>query len=400
MESQRSPRSPWPRRLSGWLERSWAAGWSTKPILDSAAIIDAAARRAGRRPADGRWNDRLDLLCRHLNGEARLNALGRTLAWGQLVRIVAARARAERLLTRHPEIGERRIAAPLIIVGQMRSGTTRMHRLLACDPAFVANRLFEQLNPVPFRRWPRRIDPRPVSAAVGQRGLAWIEPALHAIHPTGATEVEEDFGLHAFSMWGALFEGQWHVPGFARAMEQVDPADAYDEFGSLLKLLGWVRGAAPGRVPLLKAPQFAQDLDALLTRFPDARLVVLDRASEDVVASSASLAWHYVRLQSDSVSAAEVGAEWLRKTRLRAQRLAASLDRHPEVARVTLDYAEVSRDWRGAIAQVYKMLGKSIEPAVERRMAALVQQGRTRPRHHYSLEQFGLDPRRVATMLT
>lgn len=399
MESLRSPPSPWPRRLSDWLERSWAAGWSSKPILDPAAIIDAAARRAGRRPETGRWNDRLNLLCRHLNGEARLNALGQTLAWGQLVRIVASRARAERLLMRHPEIAERRIAAPLIIVGQMRSGTTRMHRLLACDPAFVANRLFEQLDPIPFRRWPRWIDTRPLSAAAAQRGLAWIEPALHAIHPTGAMEVEEEFGLHAFSMWGALFEGQWHVPGFARAMEQVDPADVYDEFAGLLKLLGWVQGAAPGRAPLLKAPQFAQDLDALLSRFPDAQLVVLDRTSADVVASSASLAWHYVRLQSDSVSAGEVGAEWLRKTQLRAQRLAASLDRHPGVARVTLDYADVSRDWRGAIAQVYAMLGRSIEPAVERRMAALMQQGRTRPRHHYSLEQFGLDPRQVAAVL-
>jgi hypothetical protein len=400
MKSIDLPLSRWPRHLSGWLETSWARGWTDRPSLEGDAIVAAAIRRSGFRPFDGPWRSRLDLLCHHLNDEARLNAFGRTLAHGQLVKIVAARARADRLHQNHPEISRRPLRAPVVIVGQMRSGTTRMHRLLACDPAFAGNHLYEQLDPVPRAGWPRFVDPRRASAAFLQRGLAFVEPALQAIHPTRAGAVEEDFGLHAFSIWGAVFEGQWHLPGFARAMESSESSDVYVEFRRLLRLLAWVRGDAPERTPLLKAPQFAQDLDALIARFPDARLAVLDRASEEVVASSASLAWHYVRLQSDEISAAAVGAEWLRKTRLRARRLAASLDRHPHIARVMIDYDEMSRDWRGAVRRVYAMTGMTLDPAVERRMERMISQGHKRAQHHYSLEQFGLDGRQVAAALS
>lgn len=400
MELEPKPLSPWPRRLSGLLDRSWAQGWTRRPSLDHAAIVDAAAARSGRRPVDGPWRDRLARLCHHLNGEARLNPLGRTFAHGQLVKIVAARARADQLHRLYPEIARRPLPAPVVIVGQMRSGTTRMHRLLACDPVFAGNRLYEQLDPVPRTSALRALDLRRASAAMLQRGLAVVEPGLQAIHPTHAGAVEEDFGLHAFSIWGALFEGQWFVPGFAREMEASDSTDVYAEYAELLKLLGWARGEQPGRVPLVKAPQFAQDLDALIAAFPDARLVVLDRSSEEVVASSASLAWHHVRLQSDDINAADVGAEWLRKTRLRAERLASSLERHPNVSRVMIDYDEVSNDWRGAVRRVYAMAGMTIDPAVERRMEAMMRQGHKRPPHHYSLEQFGLDRRQVAQALS
>lgn len=400
MTSRELPPSRWPGHLSRLLEQSWSRGWTDRPALDPASIVAAAVRRSGDRAADGPWQSRLDRLCHHLNGEARLNAFGRTLAHGQLVKIVAARARADRLFRDHPEIDRHPLGAPVVIVGQMRSGTTRMHRLLACDPAFAGNRLYEQLDPVPRPGWPRSIDRRRVTATLLQRGLALVEPALQTIHPTAATAAEEDFGLHAFSIWGPLFEGQWYIPGFARAMEASDAADVYGEYGRLLRLLAWARADPPGLTPLLKAPQFAQDLDALIARFPDARLVVMDRASEEVVASSASLAWHYARLQSDLVSAAEVGAEWLRKTRLRAERLASSLERHPSVERMRIDYDAVSRDWRGAVRRVYAMLGMPLAPAVERRMEAMIERGRKRPRHHYSLEQFGLDRDQVAAVLS
>lgn len=400
MTSRELPPSRWPGYLSRLLEQSWSRGWTERPALNPPSIITAARRQSGDPPADGPWRSRLERLCHHLNSEARLNAFGRTLAHGQLVKIVAARARADRLHRDHLEIDCRPLAAPVIIVGQMRSGTTRMHRLLACDPCFAGNRLYEQLDPVTRPGWPRSIDPRRASAALIQRGLALVEPALQTIHPTAAGAVEEDFGLHAFSIWGPLFEGQWYIPGFARAMEASDAADVYDEYARLLRLLAWARGDPPGLTPLLKAPQFAQDLDALIARFPDARLVVLDRAGAEVVASSASLAWHYARLQSDAVSAAEVGAEWLRKTRLRAERLADSLERHPAVERVTIDYDAVSRDWRAAVRRVYAMTGMTLDLAVEQRMEKMIERGHRRPRHHYSLEQFGLDRRQVAAALS
>jgi hypothetical protein len=55
-----------------------------------------------------------------------------------------------------PEIRDRPIPEPIVILGQMRSGTTRLQRLLACDDRFAHTRLYESLIPAPFGRTPGR----------------------------------------------------------------------------------------------------------------------------------------------------------------------------------------------------------------------------------------------------
>ena len=382
----------WPGRLSRMLDLAWQTGLARRPELRAESIIARAVSREGRSPSPGPWSGRLERLCGALEGEARLNPLGRTIAYGQLVRLVRARIRAERLRDAHPELGCRAILQPVFLLGQMRSGTTRMHRLLACDRHFAVNRLFEQLEPVPPSG---PIDPRPAKAALAAAMLRRLNPSLAAIHPTGAFAVEEDFGLHAYSIWGAMFEGQWLIPSFAEFVEQADASDAYAEFAGLLRLSGWRRGDEADRRWLLKAPQFSQDVDALLEQFPDARLIVLRRCDEQVVASAASLVWNHARLQSDHVTARAIGAEWLRKTSLRADRLDAALARHPHVPTVSLDFDEVSRDWRSAVSQVYALIGRKLEPATEARMARYIKSSKLHHGHRYSLEEFGLDRRQV-----
>ena len=384
---------PLPRLLSRGLEAAWRSGVATRPPLDAESIVEAARRKAGRDPANGSWRERLATLLRALHDEALLNPLGRTIAFGQLVRIVGARVRAERLWAERPEILARPLGPQLVIVGQMRSGTTRLHRLLACDPAFAHTRTFESLEPVP----PRGVDLRRLKARAGLGLLAACNPALRAIHPTAATAPEEEFGLHAFSLWGAQFEGQWYVPSFARACEDGDARCVYAEFANLLRTVGWARGDPPGKPWLLKAPQFAQDLEALSAAFPEARFLRLHRAPAEIVASSASLAWQQARVQSDSADRAAIGREWLRKTRLREERMRTFFDGRSDA--LHLDYADVGADWRGAVRRVYGFLGRPLEPAVLARMERLTERSRAHRGHDYSLAQFGLDPDTVAAAL-
>lgn len=386
----------WPRRLSRSLEAAWNAGIASRPPLDANAIVAAPARREGAMPTAGGWRTRLNILCASLEQEARLTALGRTIAFGQLVRLVAARVRAERVLAREPAIATRGVEAPVVIVGQMRSGTTRAHRLLACDPDFACTRLFETLDPVPHGCG---LDRRVPAAAAAMGIVRLCNPALAAIHPVAPFAPEEEFGLHAFSLWGAQFEGQWHVPGFVAHCEAAGVAEVgavYGEFRQLLQIAGHSRGLDPAQPWLLKAPQFCHDLDALLGVFPDARVIRLNRAPAAVVASGASLVWNQMRIQSDHADRAAIGAEWLRKTALRQRALDASL---AGTAHLALDYDEVSRDWRAAMRRVYDFLGKELTPAVEARMARFVRRSTAHRGHHYALEAFGLDERMVRAAL-
>ncbi len=385
------PRSP--SRTSAWLEQAWTKGWATRPSLDASAIVAAAERRERAPVDDGPWRARLDLLCGSLREEAALNPVGRTSAYVQLVKIVRARIRAARILASNPELRRRPIAPPVIIVGQMRSGTTRIHRLLACDRRFAVNRMFEQLDPVPHEGL---LDRRVPAAFATAATMRLFNPTLQAAHPSAPMAAEEDFGLHAFSIWGALFEGQWRVPGFARACEATAAVDVYREFANLLRLAAWNRDLAPAQSWLLKAPQFAQDLDVLLAQFPDARLIHLRRPEVQLVASGASLVWNHSKLQSDVVTREEIGAEWLRKTKLRAERMERALEQHQPVARVELDFADVSSDWRSAVGSIYAMLGWTLDDATERRMERFLARSNAHEGHRYSLEEFGLDRATVA----
>jgi hypothetical protein len=372
------------------LLRLWRSGVAPAPVLQEQALLRAAVGGDVRSVGDEQaWREPLQLLLRSLREEADLNPLGRTIAHAQIVDALRARRRARALWRRHPEIAERSITAPVIVLGQMRSGTTRIHRLLACDHRFAHTRLFETLAPVPFGP-PGSRERRAVKAWAVLTLLHALNPALAAIHPTGPYQPEEEFGLYNFSFASAQFEAQWRVPSFSRWWETAPMAGVYAEFAMLLRTIGWHRRDPPGKTWLLKAPQFMQDLDALIAAFPGARLICLHRDPAQVVASSASLVWNQMRVQSDAADPNWIGAEWLRKTRLRQERAKRVRHEHPQVPQIDVDYEAVGRDWRGEMRRIYSFLGYDLQPETEARMEAYLSRSKKHLGHAYSPELFGL----------
>ena len=366
------------------LDRAWSRRVLSEPPIDAPSLIAKAERLEHGAIEPGDWAPALEVLTADLGQSAALNPLGRSMAHGQLVEVLRQRIRASRLWRRKPEILARPIERPVVILGQMRSGTTLMHRLLACDPRFSFTRLHETL-------WPLARDS---GVAVVKAGLlrAWLglcNPALRSAHPTAALAPEEEFGLHAFSIHGAMFEAQWYVPNFARWSESRDLTAVYREFRQLLQTLRWRRGDRSGAVQLLKAPQFMQDLEALLGEFPDARIVLLSRDPLDVVASSASLVWHQQRIQSDSTDRHRIGREWLRKTKLRSARAAAALERVSSERLVSVAFDDLSTDWMREVRRIYDRFGMDLQPTVLARMAGVAGASAHRD-HAYSAAQFGL----------
>jgi hypothetical protein len=387
--------SPLPNveRANRALTGLWRRRILPEPVIEVEALEAAALR--GRPRAllghDEPWREPFEILVRSLHEEASLNPLGRAMAHGQLVMALRGRIRAQRLWARHPEILDRSISAPVIVLGQMRSGTTRMQRLLACDPHLAHTRMYESLFPIP--RPGRRL-----LAAAGVALLNRLNPALGRIHPTSAHAAEEEFGLFSLSFAGALFEAQWRVPSFARWWERADKAPLYRELVALLRTVGWSRGKPPDKPQILKVPQFMQDLPAVLDAFTGARLIRLHRDAAAVVASSASLVWNQMRVQSDAADKAWIGREWLRKTRLRERVAAETLAAHPDVPRLDIDYDAMNRDWRGEIDRVYGFLGLELTRDVQRKMAGFLAGARRHLGHRYSLAEFGLEPADVASV--
>jgi hypothetical protein len=374
------------------LETAWRRGWLERPPLEPEALLARARAKTGLADAgdDIGWRERLDLLVEGLHADAALTGLGRTIAHGQLVAALANRLRMHALWRRHPDILDVPVPTPIIVLGQMRSGSTRMQRLLACDPRLAFTRFYESWNPVPTRVG--GADDRYLRGWVALRCARWLSPEFDAIHPATTRQADEEIGFHNVSIFGSALEAQWRVPGFAAHGEAEDTVPIYREFRRLLQTVAWLRRDRTTRPWILKLPQMTQDLPAVLSAFPDARLVVLDREPDALVASAASLVHSQMRLQSEAVDPHWIGREWLRKVALRRHRMAAALA-EANAPRVEVSYQAIGADWRGEMARVYAMLGLPLLPEVAARMARYLARPHHRrlDAHHYDLADFGLD---------
>jgi hypothetical protein len=364
-------RGPLAQRANDFLGRAWDKGWLPPPDLDPEALWALAAKPYGAQAEavehGGRceedvadFRERLTRMIAAVEAEADLNPLGRAMAWGQLSRQVKNRLAFGALWLEQPGLLVTPLAPPLIVIGHMRSGTTRIHKLLAADPAFSHTRYCDAYHPVPQGLWARFGMSRVVSA-VELAMLAALNPWMQSIHPMTPGGVEEELAWISAALHHSIYESQWHIPAFSAWSEARGSAPIYREFARILKTDAATRGLAD-KPRVMKVPAFAEDLDTLLALFPDARLVLAQREQEAVLKSAVSLAANQMAVQSDSCDMAAITARWQHKIALREKRIAAALSGwQGPVARLTFD--EINADWEGAIARCYAALGLALSDA-------------------------------------
>ena len=354
-------RGPVAEKANAFLGKAWERGWLPPPVLEPEEMWAIATKAHGARAEaaehGGRseedvadFRERLARLIAALEDEADLNPLGRAMAWGQLARVVKNRLAFGSLWLERPELLETPLAPPIIVIGHMRSGTTRIHTLLAADPAHSHTRYCDAYHPVPARLGMNR-----VKAAMELAMLGLLNPWMQSIHPMAASGVEEELAWLSAALHHSIYESQWHIPAYSAWSEARDPAPVYREFARILRTDAAIRSVAD-KPRVLKVPAFAEDLTTLLSLFPDARLVIAHRAHDAVLRSAVSLAANQMAIQSDSCDLASIEARWRHKIALREARMAEALaDWQGPIARLTFE--DLNADWEGAIARCYADLG-------------------------------------------
>ncbi len=146
--------------------------------MDPEALIEAARRDTGLDDFGGDgFREGLTVLCGALEKEARLHPAGQQVARSQLLRLLCNRLRIHDWHTRHPEIADQPVAAPIFVLGLPRTGTTALSALLARDPDTRSLRTWESSQPIPPpEAATQENDPR---IAQAEAGLA----AMHAAYP-------------------------------------------------------------------------------------------------------------------------------------------------------------------------------------------------------------------------
>jgi len=365
--------------------------------LTAASLVEGAAAETGLVDlGEDTWQEGLDRLVHALRTEADLNEVGTQVAASQLRDHLKSRLWVTDWHRRHPEIGRAGIAAPVVVLGQPRTGTTILFDLLAQDPRFRAPLTWEVANPHPPPETATfDTDPRIELAAVASAVSEAIIPGFQAIHPSGPQRAQECVSITAGDFRSLLFSTVFHVPSYTRwLLWDADMAPAYRYHRMFLQLLQWHHPAEPW---LLKTPGHQWCLPALLDEYPDATLVYTHRDPLKVIASTASLTAHLQRLASDHTSVPVLGAEWAdylvegnnRSVDAREDRVVA-----PGRA-VDITFGAFMTEPFDTVSAVYDRLGLELTPSVEARMRAFLADNPSDKHgvHAYTFSATGLDER-------
>ena len=355
----------------------------------------AAARAKAVQPnfGDECFVEPLQVLLHSVDKEAALSPIGRYGQFTRIVDLLANRLLVEHWIQRHPEILTEEITAPVVIVGLMRTGTTLLHRLMACDARFLAPLWFETRYPAPFPDYDfKGEDARIALAEEEVRQMLAASPDLASIHPLEACGADEDVMLLEHSFYSTVPESFAHLPGYARWLDRHDNTPGYQYLSRLLQFLQWQkkrRGLTAQRW-LLKTPHHLHHLEILLKVFPGTTVIQTHRDPLQTIPSLCSMNYALSAMGSDTINPLELGRHWCDK-------FAGSLRRALQVRAdnpgqfIDVQYTDTANNALGTVQAIYQQLGLVLDDATRTAMVQWLAANRREDRatHHYTLEQFG-----------
>lgn len=373
---------------------------SEKFELSEDALICAAREETGLMAfGDDSFLPAMRTLLNAAEAEADLNAFGRFNAKMRTLRSLNNRLWANACFEAHPDIRRRKIAAPVIIVGLHRSGTTRLQRMIATDPHLQHLTTWEGINPAPRMGQPElgRAARREEVRQFLHQGQQIYTGAFTA-HPMRADWPEEEMLLlnHSFAGFSPL--GLYHVPSYYRWFLEDDKTPAYRHMADLMNLISWSRGEPEDKRWLLKNPQHMLNLPTLLKTFPDAKLIFMHRDPIKTVGSIMSLTWHFAVQHTDQPRRAQLRDVWMDFYEQMAYRCIAAREHIPKTQQLDVQYADMNSDWRAQMSRVYDFIGLEFSAKIENGMAAWLADSEREglhAGHRYSLDDFGTTPGEV-----
>jgi len=356
------------------------------------ALHDAARSATGLADfGDEAYLEGLRVLLRSWDEDADLSPVGRAASWDLAHDALVARLRSEEGWKRHPECLSLPIRRPLFVVGLPRTGSTALHRLLACDPRVQGLELWLTRSPKPRPprdEWARDPDFAELDAAL--RAQFASQPGLRAIHEMDAGAPDECWRLNNQLFASTSFECLARVPSYSRWWAGVDMRPAYRRHRDQLRLIG---SREPGKRWLCKDASHLFAVDALLEAYPDACIVQTHRDPARVIPSVCSLNRAF-RVGTDrAFDAHGHGADQL-EFWARGILGALAVRRASDPKQFfDLDFREIDADPFGAVQRIYAHFGFELSPEAE---SAMRRHCHANPRgkhgtHAYSAEEFGLD---------
>ena len=311
-----------------------------------------------------------------------------------------------------PRLRDQRVEAPIFIVGNGRSGTTHIHRILSADgerfsffktwelllPSVLEHRVVDALDAFDRRvlgGWVRRRMTQSEDDALGD---------IRKLHDWQSTGSEEDDYV-MFANWSSVsltFPFPYPELDYLFWTDREPAAKRRRIIGfyaSMLERLLYCRDGH--RIHCSKSPQFTLKMRSLLEQFPDARFIVMLRHPFETIPSLLDLMSLYWRKMGAPESLVEGSAKLLGEIQIAQYRYAVEVaDELPENQRIIVEFRDLVADPKRVVEQIYDRFGLEISDEFDHFLEGEREAAKTfRSQHEYEPEGQGPDRERVAREL-
>jgi hypothetical protein len=287
------------------------------------------------------------------------------------------------------ELNDVPVHRPLLVAGFGRTGSTLLHNLLALDPNARAPLLWEIWNPSPPPRPETRLsDPRIEIAQRRLDAFTSADPSILKIHPMAARAPDECHWMMRHSPQICML---YEVPEYWLWLKQLSDGKLEELYAHYRLQVKHLQLFCRRRHWVSKAMAHAHFVPVLFNVFPDARIVRLHRDPCDAVPSLCSLFAGYRSLFSSRVNRDEIGSTILDMFVDHMKRaIAVPADKADQV--IDIHFDDLVANPISTVRHIYRQLDYPYGAAFEREVVRHLDSERaaTKPRHIYSLEQFGL----------
>jgi hypothetical protein len=362
--------------------------------IDDLWRIAARKLRASPQPPQDLYVEGLRRLASALQSEGRYDEAALRLLQREIFARILADLSFSNDVAAHPEIADVPVKRPLLIAGFGRTGSTLLHNLIALDPNARTPLLWEIWTPSP--------PPRPETAAtdprieIAQRRLdAFTEadPLVRQIHPMAARAPDE---CHWMMRHSAQTPMLYQVPEYWAWLKQLGASELKELYSHYRLQIQHLQLFVRREFWVSKSFTHLHFMPVLFDIFPDANVVRLHRHPCHAVPSLCSLGSGYRKLFAPRVDRHEIGTTLLDMFVDNMRRAMAAPARN---ARQIIDirFDDLVADPIAAVRGIYSRFGYPCSAAFEQKMLHYLENDRAaeKPRHAYTLEQFGLSRREV-----
>ncbi|WP_029117398.1 sulfotransferase [Mycobacterium sp. URHB0044] len=358
-------------------------------------VLKLAQQRTGQTHIDSdSWRAGLEALLDEVNTSTSFTPHGRDHIIDDSVDALARRLQVHDYIRRHPEVLDTPVERPIFTLGMPRTGTTVISYLLDQDPARRSLLHWECVHPVPPATTATlRTDPRCLALLEEQQQmLAFVKEANMPLpHWEDADGPTECMFIHNQDFKGLSWDSYLSSSRYAEWL--IDEADMTSTYEYQKRYLQVLQAHAPGTWNL-KMPSHAVHVDALLTVFPDARLIWAHRDPYKATGSLCNL-WKLPKsmvMKPDVMDLEAMGRNAMRQMQAHVERPLRARARIGDDRFFHMYYHDMMTAPMDVMRRIYDWAGDELKPDTEARMQTWLDahpQNRFAP-NAYSLDQYGL----------